>query len=219
MKKRNPRYGYRRIAMQIINAFGILIDKDIVRRVLAKHYKPESNDDGPSWLTFIGNMKDSLWSIDLFRTESMFLKTHWVMVIMDQFTRRIIGIATHAGYVDGIALCCMFNKIIAGKKSPKYLSMDNDPLFNFHRWKVNLRVVEIKEIKSVPYAPRTHTFIERLIGSIRREFLDRILFWTKTDLQNKLNIYQQYYNESRGHYALNAQTPVQKALRTGIKKR
>jgi len=211
MKRRNPRYGYRRIAMQIINMFGINIDKDVVRRVLAKHYKPDSNYDGPSWLTFIGHLKDSLWSVDLFRTESILLKMHWVMVVMDQFTRRIIGIATHVGYVDGIALCCMFNKIISGKKLPKYLSMDNDPLFNFQRWKANLRVVEIKEIKSVPYAPRTHPFIERLIGSIRREFLDQILFWNKTDLQIKLNKYQQYYNELRGHGALNAQTPMQKA--------
>ena len=53
-------------------------------------------------------MKDSLWSIDLFRCESMLLKSHWVMVIMDQFTRRVIGFAVHAGAVDGVTLCCMF---------------------------------------------------------------------------------------------------------------
>lgn len=60
MKKRNPSYGYRRIAMQISNAFGIIIDKDVVRRILIKDYKPSGNDGGPSWLTFIGHMKDSL---------------------------------------------------------------------------------------------------------------------------------------------------------------
>jgi putative transposase len=51
MKQRNPSYGYRRIAMQISNAFGIPIDKDIVRRVLSKHYKNIPYDTGPSWLT------------------------------------------------------------------------------------------------------------------------------------------------------------------------
>jgi len=42
---------------------------------------------GPSWLTLIGHLKDSLWSVDLFRCESVLLKSHWVMVILDQYTR------------------------------------------------------------------------------------------------------------------------------------
>ena len=66
-KRRNPRVGCPRIAQEIARAFGIDIDKDIVRRVLAKHYRPEAGTDGPSWLSFIGHMKDSLWSVDLFR--------------------------------------------------------------------------------------------------------------------------------------------------------
>jgi len=54
---------------------------------------------------------------------------------------------------------------------PKRLSSDNDPLFRFHRWLANLRVLEVDEIKTVPGAPRSHAFVERLIGTIRREFL------------------------------------------------
>jgi len=83
MKRRNPRYGYLRIAMQIKHAFGIEIDKGVVKRVLDKHGISISPDDGPSWLSFIGHMKDSLWSINLFRCESILLKSHWVMVVMD----------------------------------------------------------------------------------------------------------------------------------------
>jgi hypothetical protein len=52
-------------------------------------------------------MKDSLWSMDLFRCESASLRTHWVLVIMDQYSRRIIGFGVHAGTVDGVALCRM----------------------------------------------------------------------------------------------------------------
>ena len=59
--------------------------------MLAKHYRPEAGTDGPSWLSFIGHVKDSLWSGDLFRCESILLRSHWVMVVMDVFTRRIIG--------------------------------------------------------------------------------------------------------------------------------
>jgi len=77
MKRRNPKYGCPRVAQQINRAFGTDINKDVVRRILAKHYHPGSDPDGgPSWLTFIGHLKDSLWSVDLFRSESILLKTH-----------------------------------------------------------------------------------------------------------------------------------------------
>jgi len=86
MKRRNPSWGCPRIAQQVALAFGVDIDKDVVRRVLMVHYRPESDSGGPSWLTFIGHMKDSLWSCDLFRCESAPLRTNWVLVVMDQFT-------------------------------------------------------------------------------------------------------------------------------------
>ena len=105
MKRRNPRYGCPRIAQQINLAFGLELDKDVLRRILATHYKLDPNNRGPSWLTTIGHAKDSLWSVDLFRCESILLKSHWVMVVMDQYTRRIIGLGVHAGNVDGSALC------------------------------------------------------------------------------------------------------------------
>jgi len=93
MKRRNPNWGCPRIAQQITLAFGVEIDKDVVRRNLSLYYRPESDSEGPSWLTFLGHMKDSLWSCDLFRCESATLRTHWVLVVMDQFTRRVIGFA------------------------------------------------------------------------------------------------------------------------------
>jgi hypothetical protein len=71
MKRRNPNWGCPRIAQQITLAFGIPINKDVVRRILGNHYQPGSDSGGPSWLTFIGHMKDSLWSVDLFSLSSM----------------------------------------------------------------------------------------------------------------------------------------------------
>ncbi|MDX2419207.1 MAG: phospholipase D-like domain-containing protein [Xanthomonadales bacterium] len=97
MKQRNPRFGCPRIAQQIKKTFGTNIDKDVVRRILAVHYRPGRGNAGPSWLSFLGHTKDSPWSIDLFRCESILLNSHWVLVVMDQFTRRIIGFGVHAG--------------------------------------------------------------------------------------------------------------------------
>jgi putative transposase len=106
--------------------------------------------------------------MDLFRCESILLKSHWVLVIMDQFTRRIIGFGVQAGDVDGVALCRMFSTAISTQGAPHYLSSANDPLFHYHQWQANLRVLEIKKIKSIPYTPVSHPFVERLIGTIRR---------------------------------------------------
>ena len=165
MKRRNSRYGCPRIAQQINLAFGLDLDKDTVRRILDAHYKPDPGKHGPSWLTAIGLAKDSLWSryagpIDLFRCESILLKIHWVMVVMDQYTRGIIGFAVHAGNVDGPALCRMFNNATSGQSWPARVSTDNDPLFQYHRWKANLSVLEIEEIKSLPHIPMSHPFVE-----------------------------------------------------------
>jgi putative transposase len=202
LKRRNPRFGCLRIAQQINKAFGVDIDKDLVRRVLARHYHPTPDDDGPSWLTLLGHMKDSLWSIDLFRCESILLKSHWVLVVMDQFTRRIIGFGIHPGNVDGVALCRMFNTAISTQGAPHYLSSDNDPLFRYHRRQANLRILEIRKIKSISYTPVSHPFVERLIGTIRREYLDRVFFWNAQDLEKKLGWFLQYYNHSRVHQSL-----------------
>ena len=103
-----------------------------------------------------------------------------------QFTRRIIGFGLHSGIVDGVALCRMFHRAIRGHSLPKYLSSDQDPLYRFHRWEANLRILGVTEIKSVAYVPLSHSFVERLIGTIRREYLDCILFWTTADLEAKL---------------------------------
>jgi transposase InsO family protein len=214
LKRRNPRFDYPRIARIISKTFGAEIDRNVVRRVLAKYYRPEGGGDGPSWLTFLGHIKDSLWSVDLFRCESIMLKSHWILLVMDQFTRRIIGFAIHAGDVDGVALCRMFNRIIAGKASPRYLSTDHDPLFEYHRWKANLRIAditEITEINTVPHAPMSHPFVERLIGTIRGEFLDHVLFWNSVDLDTKLSEFQRYYNRDRVHASLDGDTPAESA--------
>ena len=147
MKRRNPSFGCPKITEQISKTFALPLDKDVVRRILTAYYQPERGD-GPSWLTFLGHMKDSLWSIDFFRCESLRLKTHWALVVMDQGTRRIIG-------------------------------------FGVHQWKPNLRILGIHEVTTLPCVPVSHPFIERLIGAIRREYLDHMLFWDESDLERK----------------------------------
>jgi putative transposase len=137
MKRRNPNFGYQRIADQISLVFDIGIEKDVVRRVLAKHYRPEPGSNGPS-------------------------------------------------------VCRMFNGIVSGSGAPRYLSSDNNPLFLFHRWNANLRILDVIEVKTMPYVPLSHPFVERLIGTVRREYLDQVPFWSARDLQRKLMLSHDY---------------------------
>lgn len=100
--------------------------------------------------------------------------------------------------------------------TPISMSSDHDPLFEFRRWKANLRILEIQEIKTVPDVPLSHPFVERLIGTIRREFLDHVPFWTSTDLERKLNTFSEYYNEARTHRSLDGVTPIQSQRKRGM---
>jgi putative transposase len=102
----------------------------------------------------------------------------------------------------------MFNAAIHGQNTPRHLSTDHDPLFEAHRWKANLRILEVGEIKTVPHVPLSHPFVERLIGTTRREFLDHVLFWNARDLERKLAEFQVYYNAARRYASLDGHTPL-----------
>jgi hypothetical protein len=68
-----------------------------------------------------------------------------------------------------------------------------------------------KIAEAIPCTPRSHAFVERLIGTIRREFLDRTLFWGQEDLERKLEAYRAYYNQHRCHTGLAGLTPAQRS--------
>jgi transposase InsO family protein len=96
----------------------------------------------------------------------------------------------------------------AAHSLPRHLSSDHDPLFEFLRWKANLRVLGVTAIKTVPEVPLSHPFIERLVGTVRRELLDQIPFWSAGDLERKLLCFRDYYNRDRVHVSLGGATPA-----------
>ena len=64
---------------------------------------------------------------------------------------------------------------------------------------------------TIPGTPRSHAFVERLIGTVRREYLDRTLFWNQGDLERKLEHYKDYYNHYRCHTGLARATPAHRS--------
>ena len=105
----------------------------------------------------------------------------------------------------------MFREVIAGIPTPKYLSLDNDPLYQFEQWAPELEALRINPVYSVPLRPISHPFVERLIGSVRREYLDQLFFWNSRDLQHKLNQFRDYFNEYRVHAGIDGVLPDRRA--------
>ena len=95
-----------------------------------------------------------------------------------------------------------FERSIAGRSvsisvSRRLFELDIARVASFRRNLSATRERAIEEIKSVPYIPVSHPFIERLIGTVRREYLDRLFFWNSVDLTRKLEAFRNYYNEFR----------------------
>lgn len=93
-----------------------------------------------------------------------------------------------------VAVIEIFNQAISGQGLPRWLSFDHEPPFAFHRWQANLRILGIAKVRYVPYAPVSHPFEERLIGTVRREYLDRLVFWSQRELERQLADFRSYYN-------------------------
>jgi putative transposase len=115
---------------------------------------------------------------------------------MDRCTRRLVGVGVQCGAVTGVELCRLFNASIHVQGVSRHLSTDHDPLFETHRWRANLPILEIDEVETVPHMPLAHPFVERLIGTLRWEFLDHTLFWNARDLACNLAAFQTYDNEA-----------------------
>ena len=143
-------------------------------------------------------MKDSLWSLDLVRCESVALRTFWVLVVMDQWTRRIVGFGIQPGIVDGPTLCRMFKQAIRGSASE---------VSEFR----SRSVVSVSSVASEPASSRRQgnqtgsqcsplPSVHRAIGRDNSaSCLGQSLFWTAADLELKLSAFKSYYNGYRTH--------------------
>jgi hypothetical protein len=93
------------------------------------------------------------------------------LVVLDQFTHRIVGFGVQAVAVDGPALCRMFNQAISGHGLPTRLTTDHDPLFRFHRWQANLRILDVEKVQTALQVPWSRPFIRLIIATIRQKGL------------------------------------------------
>jgi hypothetical protein len=170
MKQRNAGFGCPRIAQQINKAFGVNIDKDVVRRVLAKHYRPAPYDGGPSWLTFLRHTIDSLCSITLFRRESILPRIHSILLAIRQCTRRIIGCGISGCHFNQSVFCSLFDTALTVVDASRSLRSIHDQPFSHHRCRKKL--LGVGRTQTVAIFPRAPPVTERRMRTRRRKHHD-----------------------------------------------
>ena len=92
------------------------------------------------------------------------------------------------------------------ESAPRYLLRDRDRIFG-HEFVEQLQAMGIEEVLSAPRSPWQRAYIERLIGSIRRECLDHLIVFNERSLVRYLHSYADYYHKDRTHLGLNKETP------------
>ena len=100
--------------------------------------------------------------------------------------------------------------------APAYLIRDNDPGYG-HAFRSRVRAMGIRDRPISPRSPWQNPYVERLIGTVRRECLDRVLIFSEAHLRQTLHSYAAYYNEVRTHLALGKDAPLGRVVqRTGV---
>ena len=130
-----------------------------------------------TWLTFIGYMKDCLWSLDFFRCKSLRLSTHWVLVLTNQCVRWIIRFEVRTAIlIDGRTLCRLFLRPYAATSFLNFWALTMIFYFGCVSCSQNLRILGIHEVKVIPNLPECHSFIKGLMGTILSGYLDQLSF-------------------------------------------
>ena len=96
-------------------------------------------------------------------------------------------------------------------QAPRYLIRDRDVIFG-GAFVALTKSMGIEEVVTAPRSPWQNPYVERLIGSIRRECLDHVIVWNETSLRRILRSYFHYYQTSRTHLALAKDTPLSRGV-------
>jgi hypothetical protein len=100
--------------------------------------------------------------------------------------------------------------------APAYLVRDNDRAYG-EFFKSRVRAMGIRDRRISPRSPWQNAYVERLIGTVRRECLDRMLIVGESHLRRVLASYAAYYNQARTHLALQKDAPLHRAVqRSGV---
>ena len=200
MCRENPTWGAPRIHGELLK-LGIDIGESSVTKYMVRCRKPPSQ----TWRTFLENHLSQIVSVDFFTVPTIRFQVLYVFLVLAHDRRRILhfNVSRHptAEWASQ-----QLRESFSFDQVPRYLLRDRDRIFG-QDFREQVRDMDIEEVLSAPRSPWQRAYVERVIGSIRRECLDHLIVFNEAPLRRALCSYFGYYHKSRTHLSLRKDSP------------
>jgi putative transposase len=200
MAAANPLWGAPRIHGELLR-LGIDVAERTVSRLMPKRPPQPSQ----TWRTFLANHVCDLVSIDFFTLPTARLRVLFVLVVLTHYRRRVV----HFNVTEHPTAVWAAQQVVDAfpdESAPAYLLRDRDSIYG-HAFRQRVKGMGIEEVLTAPHSPWQNPFVERLIGSIRRECLDHVVVLGERHLRRILTAYLAYYHQARTHHSLYKDAP------------
>jgi len=205
MSTANPLWGAPRIHGELLK-LGIEVSQATVGRYMP--WRPK--DPSPTWRSFLRNHMTDVAAVDMFVVATATCGLLYAAIVLDHHRRRILHFEVTRNPTQAW-LARQITEAFPWDTAPRYLLRDRDRSYG-HGFRDRVRVMGIEEVMTAPRAPWQNPFVERVIGSIRRECLDHVVIFNERHLRRVLSSYFRYYHESRTHLGLNKDCPETRSI-------
>lgn len=205
MSRENPLWGAPRIHGELLK-LGYELSEATVAKYMVKGPRPPS----PTWRTFIRNHLSEMVAIDFFTVSTLTFKTLYVFVVLSLDRRRIL----HFNVTDSPTAEWTNLQILQAfpfDTTPRFLIRDRDKIYG-EKVVDTLEAIGVEQVIISRKSPWQNGYVERVIGSIRRECLDHVIVLNERHLRRILSEYFEYYHEARTHLGLAKDSPVPRAI-------
>ena len=205
MARENTGWGAPRIHGELLK-FGFEISERTVSRLMPRSTRPPSQ----SWRTFLTNHVGELTSIDFFVVPTMTFRLVYVLVILRHARRRVV----HVNVTESPTAEWTAQQIVNAfpwDTAPRYLLRDRDAIYG-DVFKSRVAGLGIQLVATAPRSPWQNPYVERFIGSVRRECFDHVVVLGADHAKRLLQRYLEYYERSRTHLSLAKDAPVARAV-------
>jgi transposase InsO family protein len=203
----NPLWGAPRIHGELLK-LGIDIGQTSVARYMLRRKRPPSQ----TWKTFLVNNVANLVSVDFFTVPTIRFQVLYVFLVLAHDRRRIVHFAV-TQHPSAEWTAQQIREAFPWDSAPQYLLRDRDGVYG-HAFTEQIAAFGIEQVLSAPRSPWQRAYVERVIGTIRRECLDHVLVFGPDSLHRHLRAFIAYYHQTRTHLAPTKDAlprPVQKA--------
>src|SRR3974377_1201145 len=205
MSRENPLWGAPRIHGELL-MLGIEVAQSTVSKYMIRGCKPPSQ----SWKTFLRNHAEAIAAIDMCVVPTVTFDRLFAFLVLGHGRRQLLWFEV-TRHPTAEWLARQITEAFPWNSGPASLVRDNDPPFAYP-FPSRMRAMGIRDRPISPGSPWQNGYAERLIGTLRRECLDRVIILSEMHLRRILSAYAAYYNQVRTHLALQKDSPLHRAV-------